>query len=263
MFKLYRDFIKWLWYEKEQEIINRIIEKDKVSTRTLVILRIISFVIVMEGVIWWFVHFSRKEGFFKQFSYLTVWGGIFTLITFGLLIYEHYYEYKYKGERASKSWHLTHIFFVTWTTIETPISLLFWFAIYPTGDYNTFSDLVVITQVHALFLLLLLIDFYVNRIEWRKRLSSLIIFMGFIYGIFLFFITKFNGIVYEEVTFLNIYSLIMAVFCVLFTAGVFYLYLFLTTYKFKSRGLILKLIDDLPQTEVLDTEEINEAKITL
>ena len=174
----YHKFVNWLWYG--EEIINRVVKNDKISRRCFLILRIISFILALEGLLFFLIFYSIEDGFLRQLSYLTVMGAVFTFITFGLFLWEHFYEYKFNqgGEKISPTWHLSHIFSETWTTIEIPITLVYWAVLYP-GYYDemdTTKHLITI-QVHALLMIYLLIDFFFNRIEWKLRHFSLVMFI--------------------------------------------------------------------------------------
>ena len=154
------------YFWESLKIENKTGESRVISKKSLLIIRIIFLLILLEANVWALIkHF---DGYFKMYRFLTFWGLAMSPIIYICLIICTIYSMK-STPAPSFLWKFAHSQFECWMTIEFTIAVLFWLIVYPTESHDGIGYYILNVQAHGIIFIFGFIDAAFNRIVFYDR----------------------------------------------------------------------------------------------
>lgn len=184
------------------------------------------------------VEFSTcPRKFHERIRFLTVWGYLLNC-TAQILLYvastTNPQLHPKKNAHVSPLWKAGLLVYEIAFSLQFPITIVYWAAIFPTDKYVHgirlhFQNL----QVHLFILLAFITDFYISAVYFDKRHGKWVIAVTVCYLAFNFTCTFLDKPVYEVINWKDKMSYVFGSVAVILCISAFYLFAHISTARFK------------------------------
>ncbi|KAM3137846.1 hypothetical protein pb186bvf_010089 [Paramecium bursaria] len=166
----------------------------------------------------------------KTFVWLTEWGGFCDYLYFWLVSIENlsYLLNDRKQFFHDQLWVVTQLIFTIAITLEIPICLMYWGYIFPNEGAHSVNFFLLELNLHAIIIILIIIEFYLNDIIIPRKHGYILIFIAVAYLIVNLSYVLITGLeVYPGINWINVLSYIIAIATLIlvflsFSGAVFY-----------------------------------------
>ncbi|KAM3137843.1 hypothetical protein pb186bvf_010086 [Paramecium bursaria] len=141
-----------------------------------------AFCLIYLNLTFFHIHFYNLE-FMKTFVWLTNWGVCCNYLYFWLACIENvtYFLNENKQFYHNKLWMAAQFIFMIAITLEIPICIMYWGFIFFVGGFEKIDFLLLEVNIHAIIILLIIIEFYLNDIIIPRKHGLIFIFLSLAY----------------------------------------------------------------------------------